>query len=264
MISFELQRKIKDIIKSAGNIIISAHEKTDDYGIVAKPGNANFVTEYDLAVQNFIIDEIKKLIPDSEFMAEEKDNDLSVLSLKHAFILDPIDGTTNFIRNLHQSSISLAYLEYGEVLFSIIYLPYTEEMFYAEKGKGAYLNGKKIEVSQRPINDAIAVFGTAPYYREFADKTILIISRVFEKCADIRRSGSAAIDLAMIAAGRTDMFFEVRLSPWDYAAGLLIISEAGGIITDMEGKLLSFEKTSSVIASNKEIYPSLLDFVKDF
>ncbi len=253
-----LKESIESIIKRAGDIILSAHTNGERYGVSAKPGVANFVTEYDVAVQNFIITELKKMIPECEFMAEEKENDESVFSAEHGFILDPIDGTTNFIRDLKSSSISLAYLKQGDIHSAVIYLPYTKEFFYAEKEKGAYLNGEKISVSNRVMDDGILAFGTAPYYRDFADKTFNLASLVFKKCADVRRSGSAAIDLAYLAAGKTDMFFELRLSPWDYAAGILLIEEAGGIISDMQGNPLQLSKPSSVIASNSKIYSEYL------
>ncbi len=254
-----LKNSLENIIKRAGDIILSAHSNGEEYGITAKPGVANFVTEYDITVQNFIILEVKKLFPECEFMAEEKDNDMSVLSAEYGFILDPIDGTTNFIRDLKQSSISLAYLEHGKIVSAVIYLPYTKELFYAEKGKGAYLNDKKIGVSDRCLNQGILAFGTAPYYRELALQTFNIAARIFAECADVRRSGSAAIDLAYLAAGKTDMFFELCLSPWDFAAGILIVTEAGGIITDIEGKPLALNAPSSVIAANKEVYSEFLN-----
>ncbi len=255
----EQKLALDGIIRSAGDMILSAHDKSEAYGITAKPGSANFVTEYDVAVQHFIIGEVKKLFPGCEFMAEEQENDPCVLSSGDCFILDPIDGTTNFIRDLKQSSISLAYLHEGVLSYALVYAPYTDEMFTAERGKGAFLNQKEIHISSRTLENGILAFGSSPYYKELADKTFTLCRRVFEHCADIRRGGSAAIDLANLAAGKTDLFFECRLSPWDYAAGLLLVEEAGGIITDMSGEPLSFLHPCSVIAANRENYPWLLE-----
>lgn len=260
----DLKKALIEIVREAGNLILSAHRDGTDYGIESKPGNANFVTEYDVAVQNYIMNAVKSLLPSCEFVAEEKENDVGVLSAEHCFILDPIDGTTNFIRDLRQSSISLAYLSGGELVFSLVYAPYTDEMFSAERGKGATCNGKPIGVSDRAREKAIAAFGTSPYYRELADKTFELCRRIFRSCADVRRGGSAAIDLANLAAGKTDLFFELCLSPWDYAAGILLVKEAGGIITDLSGEELSFLRPSSVIAANPSIYPWLLETAETF
>ncbi len=258
----EVKEEIIDVVRRAGDIMLSAH-RDRALGIESKDGNANFVTEYDVAVQNFIMNEIKALIPACEFMAEEKENDEGILGRDDCFILDPIDGTTNFIRDLKQSSISLAHLKRGEIVFAAVYAPYTGEMFTAEKGKGAFLNGKPMHVSKRPLCEGILAFGTSPYYRELVDKTFDLCKTIFKSCADVRRGGSAAIDLANLAAGKTDLFFECRLSPWDYAAGILLVKEAGGVISDMSGKPLSLSHTCPVIAANAEIYPWLFETVRE-
>ena len=148
-------------------------------------------------------------------------------------------------------------------MFGAIYDPYLDELFTAERGKGAYLNGKKIQVSDRPMELCVAAYGTAPYYRDtLADATFSMCRDVFMACADVRRCGSAALDLAYMAAGRNDLFFEVVLSPWDIAAGALLITEAGGIITDMQGSPIDLSKPCSVIAANKQAYGSLLEIAK--
>ena len=148
----------------------------------------------------------------------------------------------------------------GEPVFGAVYDPYLDEMFWAEAGSGAYLNGRSISVSERPLSRAIATFGTSPYYKDsMADKTFTLAARLFGTVSDLRRTGSAALDLAYLAAGRSDMFFEFILSPWDFAAGLLIIKEAGGIITDMKGEPVPLSAPSSVIAASPALYGTLLD-----
>jgi myo-inositol-1(or 4)-monophosphatase len=248
---------IKFLMKEAGKIILSAHIDRQD-GVTEKEGNANFVTVYDVKTQDYLIDGIKKAIPDAVFMAEEQDNDTSVLNAGHCFIIDPIDGTTNFIRDCKHSCISVAMLERGVTVFGAVYDPYLDELFTAERGKGAFLNGKRITVSETPFNKAICGYGTAPYYRDtLGDKTFEVCKKLFMSCADVRRCGSAALDLAYLAAGRYDLFFECRLSPWDYAAGVLLIEEAGGKITDMSGEPLVLDKPCSVMASSQKLYPEL-------
>ncbi len=250
------------LIKEAGKIMLSVNGVEE---ITEKGGTANFVTEYDIKIQAFLIDGIKKIYPEAEFFSEEKENDLAVLNQEYCFIIDPIDGTTNFIHDLHLSAISVAMLKYGESVLGIIYNPYTNELFYAEKGLGAFCNGKKISVSKRTMSESVVAFGTSPYTKiQNGEKTMQMATEILFKCADLRRCGSATIDLSGIAAGRYDLFFEIQLSPWDYAAGMLLIKEAGGVITDMQGNELSFEKPMPVIAGNPVAYPELLEIVRKY
>ena len=252
------------LMVKAGDIMLSAHHIESDGSIHEKSGDsANLVTVYDIAVQEFLLSEIKKNIPDACFIAEEKENDAEVLKAKYCFIIDPIDGTANFAHDYRHSCISLALFSYGEAVFCVIYDPYQKEIFSAEKGKGAYLNGNRITVSDRDVPHSIVAFGTSPYYKDkLADMTFGLCRALFMKCSDLRRSGSAALDLAYVAAGRNDMFFECVLSPWDIAAGSLLIREAGGIISDMEGNELAFDKPSPVIAASPRVYDALLETVK--
>lgn len=256
---------LTDIIVRAGKIMLSAHGIEGGNGVTVKPGNANFVTVYDVKIQNFIMDEIKNAIPEAVFIAEEKDNDSAVLQSEYCFVIDPIDGTTNFIREYRHSCISLAMISEGKTLFGAVYDPYLDEMFCAEKGKGAFLNGRKITVSEKAPEMAITAYGTAPYYKdELADMTFAICKEAFMMGADVRRCGSAALDLAYTAAGRNDAFFECRLSPWDYAAGSLLVTEAGGVISDMRGEPLSLETPSSVIAGNAVCCKRLLEITEKY
>ena len=167
------------------------------------------------------------------------------------FIVDPIDGTTNFIKDYHVSCISVGLLEDGEVKIGVIYNPYLDEMFWAVKGKGAYCNGRRIHVSEQPLGNGLILFGASPYYKELHKKSFEMAYELFSPALDIRRSGSAALDLCSIAAGRAELYFELKLSPWDYAAGSLIVEEAGGIVTTVEGEKLSFDRPCSVMAKNK-------------
>lgn len=252
------EKMLTDIIRRAGEIMLSAHLEED--AVSEKWGSANFVTKYDLAVQEFLISEIKKAIPNATFIAEEKENDPEMLSGDACFVIDPIDGTKNFINNYRHSCISLAVISKGETVYGAVYDPYMDEMFTAEKGRGARLNGKPMRVSDRPMDIAIAAFGTSPYYKDtLADKTFDFVKEIFLTASDIRRTGSAALDLAYLAAGRNDMFFEFILSPWDFAAGALLVTEAGGIITDINGDPVSLSAPSSIFAANKKIHPKLIE-----
>lgn len=246
-------------------MITSAHNVALNGEIKEKAGeSANMVTLYDVAIQDFLISEITKQYPDAFFIAEEKENSADALMRKYCFIIDPIDGTTNFIHEYRHSCISLALFSYGKPIFSAIYDPYQNEMFSAVKDGGAFLNGKRIQVSKRDMKHSLVAFGTAPYYKkQFGDVTFDLCRELFIKCCDVRRCGSAALDLAYLAAGRNDIFFEYLLSPWDIAAGALLITEAGGIITDANGKSIDFSAPCSVVAATPTVYDSMLDTVKN-
>lgn len=243
-------KKITDIVKDAGKIILSAHNQ--ESSITAKEGKKNFVTKYDVAVQSFLFKELQKAFPDAEFIGEESENNFSSTGLR--FIIDPIDGTTNFMQDYRCSCISVALCKGNEVIAGIVYNPYTNELFSAEKGKGAYLNGDRIHVSERPLSDGLALFGTSPYHPENTDETFVLLRKVFDISRDIRRSGSAAYDICMIACGRCEVFFEKGLQPWDIAAGILIIKEAGGIAKNYEGKEISLSTPNDTIFANPKAY----------
>lgn len=242
--------KIITIVKDAGEIILSAHNQ--ESAVTAKEGKKNFVTKYDVAVQEFLFTELGKAFPDAEFVGEEGDNNLSSKALR--FIIDPIDGTTNFMQDYRCSCISVALCKENDLIAGVVYNPYSNEIFSAEKGKGAYLNGKKIEVSDRPLSDGLALFGTSPYHPENTDETFALLRKVFDFSRDIRRSGSAAYDICMVACGRCEIFFEKALQPWDVAAGTLILKEAGGVAFNYEGNEINFSTPNDVVFANPKAY----------
>ena len=259
-----LLNSLIETVKEAGAIIKDAHRlNTSD--VTEKEGTANFVTVYDVKVQDFLIDRISGVVPDAYFFSEEKENDPAVFQKDFCFVIDPIDGTTNFIRDLQLSCISVAMFSKGEVVIGIIYDPYRDETFYALKDGGAFLNGAPISVSDTPFDSSIVAFGTTPYTKQDNGRiTAKLMYELLMNCADVRRLGSAALDLAYVAVGRFDLFFEALLFPWDFAAGQLLIKEAGGIITDMQGNELLSDKRISVIAGNKNAYPLLLEKARKY
>ena len=251
------------VVKNAGKIMLGVSGVDSGEEICEKSGDANYVTVFDVKVQNYLISEIKAILPDAVFMAEEKENDPEVLQCEHCFIIDPIDGTTNFIRNYKQSSISVAMVSRGEVVLGIVYNPYLDELFSAISGVGAFMNGEKISVSDRSLSESIIGFGPSPYYKEeLGRKTFDSLFSIFMRCADVRRTGSAAIDLANVAAGRIDGFFEMRLSPWDIAAGYLLIKEAGGVMTDSLGNDIDLSVPTSVVAGSVSVYKDILSLIQ--
>lgn len=243
-------KQIMETVRECGRYI-----KTVDRSAIAvdsKEGPGNFVTEHDSKVQQMLETSLTKIVPDADFMGEEDGRNQKDSQKGKFFVVDPIDGTMNFIKDYKSSCISVALVEDGQVLLGVIYNPYLDEMFWALRGKGAFCNGTQIHVSKEPLSNGLVLFGTCPYYEELYERTFRMAYDYFVKALDLRRSGSAALDLCCIAAGRAELFFELVLQPWDYAAASLIIEEAGGIITTVEGEPLSFVKPCSVLARNRD------------
>ena len=250
-----LERQICGLVHECGQFIKDADRS--QLHIDSKGGRANFVTEYDKKVQEQLRTGLLKLMPDAHFIGEEGTTQAFSSSGKF-FIVDPIDGTTNFIKGYRASCISVGLVVNGLAEFGVIYNPYSDEMFSARRGYGAFCNGNRLHVSSDPLENALVIFGTSPYREDLTDQTFRMACAYFKKAIDIRRSGSAALDLCMIAAGRAEIFFELSLSPWDYAAGALIVKEAGGLVSDIEGKELAYDRPCSVIARNNVV--QLLEF----
>ena len=259
----DLNKKILDTVYEAGRIVLSAPRGCPEDRIKEKGGTFNYVTEYDVAVQRFLEEKLSEIIPDACFFAEEEGEDKRGLGDKPTFIIDPIDGTSNFIHGFGGSAISVALFENKRARFGAVYLPYSNEMFYAEKDGGAYLNGEPIRVNGLEIQHALTLFGTTPYARDtMSDAVMELIHGLFLRSVDVRRLGAAAADLCYVACGRAAAFCEIALSPWDYAAGNLIVSEAGGIVTRFDGSDVSYTEKSSILASNKAAYGQVFDICK--
>ena len=256
----ELLQKITEAVAQCGEIIIDA-DRTQA-GIDEKAGHANFVTAYDKRVQKELEKKLLAILPEAVFVGEEEDIHASI-EKGYAFIVDPIDGTTNFIKDYHISMISVGLTLDGAQYMGVVYNPYLKEMFTAVKGKGAFLNGKAIQVSKEPLSNGVVLFGTAPYYKELRKRSFALAYQYFDKALDIRRSGSSAFDLCSVAAGRAEVFFELMLSPWDYAAGSLIVEEAGGKVTTAEGMPITLQKGCSVIASNAVCYAECAKYMSE-
>lgn len=245
---FSVSHKLNRVAQGAARIILEAKR---DMAVDEKAGHGNFVTEYDIKVQNYIQSHLKSLFPDAKFIGEE-DAQQSELPMGDCFIVDPIDGTCNFMYNFKTSAISIAMLHDRKVVAGIICQPYLNEYFTAELGKGAKLNGSYIKASKRSFEESLVLFGTSPYYPELAERSMAIATDCLKSCKDIRRCGSAAADLAWIASGRADLFYELQLSPWDFAAGSLICQEAGAKIVQPDGSPLDFSKKCGVVAGSPD------------
>ena len=241
--------------REAGAILLSAHDLLN--AVSEKEGVGNFVTTYDVKVQNFLREKLLTTVPQAHFVGEEDTvHDDALHGL--AFIVDPIDCTANFVRGWKHSAVSIALAQDGELILGVVYNPYRDEMFTAQKGRGALLDGQPIHVSARTMDRGVFCFGTSPYDRALRARSFRIASRLMDRMQDLRRFGSAALDLTDIACGRAELGFECILQPWDYAAGALILQEAGGRISQLDGSPITLDRPSSVLSGNPLVHAAFL------
>lgn len=240
------------------NLVHETKKIADDRALRSKiqsKGTCDYVTAVDLTISSFLKTRLKELYPDIGFMSEEEEN---CQYEQDRWILDPIDGTTNLVFDYRLSSVSLALLRQKQIVFGIVYNPFTDETFVAERGKGAYLNENRLHVSEHTISESLIEFSAGARRKEDAEESFCLAKEIFKDCIDVRHICSSALSISYIAAKRIDGFFEKILNPWDYAAASLILQEAGGLITDWKGNPLQFDCPSTVIASNQKNIKYLL------
>lgn len=256
---FALCAAIEPIVREAGAYVRSAvPTRTTE-----KSGHTDLVTEYDVSTQKLLVERLGKLLPEAVFLGEEEGLSTDDPTKGYCFILDPIDGTANFVMGYDRSAVSVGLLYDGEPVLGMVCNPYADEIFSAVRGGGAFLNGRPIRVREQPLCDVIVDCGTAPYYPDLAKRTLRVLDKVLDVARDVRRMGSAAIDLCSVAAGRGGAFFELRLSPWDFAAAGLIVTEAGGLVTDEQGNPLPRFAPSAVIAGGAQAHAQLLEILHE-
>ncbi len=245
---------ITDICKNAGKIL-STYFCTHLEHLEKK--DAGFVTQADIESENYIINEITKAFPDSDIIAEESGENVRGNPLK--WIIDPLDGTTNFGNGVPFFAVSIALEEKGQLTHGAVYNPATEELFYAEKGRGVYLNDDTVRVaSKKEISRAVLATGDAYYRGSKFENVLQIINRAYRQCRAIRLPGSVALSLAYIASGKFDAFWQDDCNYWDIAAGIVMVREAGGMIVDFHGNNLENDHYSSLVATNQFLLPEVL------
>lgn len=244
--------------RKAADLIERAFERVDLVEIEEK-GRNDFVSDVDRSAESEIIYNLKKAYPDHKFTGEESGS-TGPEDSEHEWIIDPLDGTTNFLHGIPHFSISLAYLYKGQIEHSVVLDPIKREEFTASRGRGATLNGRRIRVANRRSLDG-ALIGTGIPFNGFAlehiNAYVGCLTQIASETAGIRRAGSAALDLAYVAAGRFDGFWEMNLKPWDIAGGILLIKEAGGMISDFTGGNTYLESGNVVCASPRVFKPLL-------
>ncbi|MCR5136715.1 MAG: inositol monophosphatase [Oscillospiraceae bacterium] len=235
----ELIEAMAQVARGCGALMTEADQKR--IAVREKSSFRDLVTEYDVRIQNYAVEELRRRYPEAGFICEEAD---SAVQGKGGltFVIDPIDGTANFVHHFRHSCTSIACISEGRPVAAAIYNPFSDELFTATANGGAYLNGREIRISEGRLSESLVLFGTSPYRPELTEETLARIRSLYGRCLDLRRSGSAALDLCYVAAGRAGLYFELSLSLWDYAAGALIVKEAGGVCTQLDGTAPVFDR----------------------
>lgn len=246
--------------KKAGRALIRDFGELENLQI-SKKGPADFVTTADSRTERILVEELTRARPGYGFLLEES-GVVEGRDKTHRFIIDPIDGTTNFLHGIPQFAISIALEREGSLVSALVYNPVVDEIFVAEKGHGAYLNDRRLRVAARHQLSDILVASGAPFMgKEGREEFLSELDAIISSTAGMRRFGSASLDLAWTAAGRFDAFWERNLKPWDVAAGILLVREAGGVVTDMNGRD-SMLDLGHILASNDALHRPLLEMLR--
>jgi myo-inositol-1(or 4)-monophosphatase len=246
--------------RRAGAIINRASRDVEVLAVTRKRHN-DFVTEVDKAAEQAIIEIVQKAYPDHAILAEESGASGAKTDVEYQWIIDPLDGTTNFIHGFPQYCVSIGVQHKGVLTHGVIYDPTKNELFTASRGRGAFLNERRIRVSRRTLFSE-ALIGTGFPFRDLKglDEYLAMFREVTTRTAGIRRAGAAALDLAYVACGRLDGFWEIGLAPWDMAAGALMVTEAGGLVADLTGES-DWLDSGRIVCGNPKVFVSLLQTV---
>ena len=250
--------KLKEIVLSTDHIFFNDTYRKD----VTEKGVSDYVTKADIEISNYLHTRLKEEFPDIGFISEEENNTFS--PEKDYFILDPIDGTTNFMYRQPLCGVSLGLYKNGNIQMGVIYLPYTKELFWAEKGNGAYLNDTLIHCNKyEKLSECLGLMEFNPYFRNDKQNALIHAEKIYMNCRDLRTFGCAAASIAYVACGRADAFLGRFLKPWDYAAGKIILEEAGGVLTDLNGEFHPEILNSHVIAVTNALYEPFKNLINE-
>jgi myo-inositol-1(or 4)-monophosphatase len=242
--------------RSAGKVIVRAFEQHDKIEIETK-GTNDFVTNVDINAERAVIDAIQKSYPNHCIISEEC-GEIKGSDTDYVWIIDPLDGTTNFVKGIPHFAVSIALKVKGKLDQAVVFDPIRGELFTASRGKGAQLNGFRIRVNKaKDINGTILATGFPFKQKQHTNSYMAAFTSLFAKTADMRRAGSAALDLAYVASGRVDGYFELGLKPWDTAAGELLVIEAGGLVTDFAGGH-NHQVSGNTVAASPRLLKSLV------
>jgi myo-inositol-1(or 4)-monophosphatase len=256
-----LARQVIDVSKEAGDFIRQERKSFTSDKIEYK-GLNDMVSYVDKTAEQIIVKNLEKILPEAGFITEEKTR--SQIGEHYNWIIDPLDGTTNFIHGVPTYSVSIALKEYEELIFGVVYEINLDECFYAWKDAPAYLNGKEIKVSNNPTIGSSLIATGFPYYDfEKQPAYIALFTELMKSCHGLRRLGSAAVDLAYTACGRFEAFYEYNLNPWDIAAGVVIVRQAGGQVINYKGGN-EVMNTRELLATNGKITVEMLNIIQKY
>ena len=258
-------------LSPALNVMVAAARKAGralirDYGElenlqVSKKGPADFVSTADQRTERILVEELTRARPGYGFLVEEGGT-IEGPDKTHRFLIDPIDGTTNFLHGIPQFAISIALEREGQLVSAVVFSPVTDELYIAEKGRGAYLNDRRLRVAARKNLSEILVASGAPFMGKTGrDGFLKELDAILSATAGMRRFGAASLDLSCVAAGRFDAFWERNLQAWDVAAGILLVREAGGVVSDLKGRDTMLE-SGDILATNEHLHRPLLELLR--
>ena len=252
-----MKKELIKIIKKAGKILKKGYYSNKDVTFKAKK---DLVTKYDVAVENYLKAKFTKKFKEFNIIAEESDN--ANVEFNNSIIIDPIDGTTNFVNGVPHTAISVGVYKNKKPYLAIVYNPILDELYEAKIGKGAFLNDEKLEVSKEENFQKSLIATGFPYTsgsnEDDLNDVVKKIKDILPLCQDLRRLGSASIDLCMVARGTFEAYYEMNLKPWDVSAGVLILSEAGGKITNINGDEYNLFEDKYIVATNGKIHEELI------
>lgn len=247
----KLKKEVEKIVRSAARFA-----RNVDFTVSEKGDVANVVTTADVNVQHYLCEKLKKLLPQAGFYCEEED--LRDTESEFIWVIDPIDGTMNYTRGIPECAISVGLIRNKEPVVGVVHNPFHKDTFSAALGDGATKNGKPIHVSSNTFDRSLFFTAMSLYKKDLAPICSEIISEAYARCSDVRRYGTCALELCYLAEGKADLFFEMRVFPWDYAGAYLVLKEAGGVLRGFDGEVLTFDKATPLIgANNVENYEEL-------
>ncbi len=247
-----------ELVRSAKSLALDR----DSIAQRSEKGAFDYATQADIRVQAYLEQELRRHWPSHRFIGEESPDSV-IDPAAPAFVVDPIDGTTNLIHFYPQCAISVAMVEKRQAITGVVYNPFTNQTFYAQRGQGAYCDGEKIHVSHvSSLDESLISIGTSPNDKKSVQEDFSIIGDLFMGIQDIRRGGAAALEIVYVACGITEAFFERCLKPWDFAAAQLILEEAGGCVSDFSNKALCPFDRGSCLATNRQLHEILLPYMR--
>ena len=250
---------MRELITAAGKMMLNNRFEVHD-----KVGTANFVTDRDVEIQKFLIAELSARFPGCTFFGEEDTEGNQHNTSGHCFFIDPIDGTTNYIFGYNHSCVSVGESLDGKMVAGYVYNPFTDDFYYAHRGQGAWLNGKPLHLIDRSLSEGIISFGCARYNTQDTDVIFDISKQLYLRSLSLRNGGSAALDLCRVASGANVLYLELLLQPYDYSGASVIIKEAGGVISQVDGSPITFNAGCSVLAGTPKAVAEAKEIIVNY